>query len=94
MIDEHENLLRTVRFKRTDYIPMGFHINSACWHHYPPDALGELMAGHPMLFPDAHFVAALGENGYNGKGCFVQRAARSRIRDTRDICVTLLRQNE
>jgi hypothetical protein len=68
VIDEHENLLRTVRFERADYIPMDFHINSACWHHYPGDALGELMAGHPMLFPGAHFVVALGGNGYNGKG--------------------------
>jgi hypothetical protein len=47
---------------------MDFHINSACWHHYPPEALSELMASHPMLFPGAHFVAALGENGYNGQG--------------------------
>jgi hypothetical protein len=47
---------------------MDFHINSACWHHYPPEALAELMPGHPTLFPDSCFVAALGENGYNGKG--------------------------
>lgn len=51
MIDAHENLLRAVRFERPDYIPMDFHINSACWHHYPGDALGELMASHPILFP-------------------------------------------
>ncbi|MBN2271920.1 MAG: hypothetical protein JXN61_14995 [Sedimentisphaerales bacterium] len=52
MIDEYENLLRSVRFGRPDYIPMDFHINSACWHHYPTKTLGELMADHPMLFPD------------------------------------------
>lgn len=51
MIDEYENLLRTVRFEGPDYIPMDFHINSACWHHYSADALIELMAGHPVLFP-------------------------------------------
>ena len=51
MIDEHENLLRVVRFEGADYIPMDFHINPACRHHYPADALGELMAGHPILFP-------------------------------------------
>src|SRR3990172_7196989 len=51
MIDRYENLLRTVRFERADYIPMDFHINSACRHHYPADALAELMARHPMLFP-------------------------------------------
>jgi len=52
MMDEHENLLRVVRFERPDYIPMDFHINSACWHHYSADALQELMASHPLLFPD------------------------------------------
>lgn len=51
MSDEYENLLRAVRFEGADYIPMDFHINAACWHHYPADALGELMAGHPILFP-------------------------------------------
>jgi len=51
MIDGYENLLRTVRFERADYIPMDFHINSACWHHYPADAMAELIAGHPKLFP-------------------------------------------
>jgi len=47
-----ENLLRTVRFERPDHIPMVFHINHACWHHYPPQALWDLMAEHSMLFPD------------------------------------------
>ncbi len=51
MIDEFENLVRTVRFDRPLCIPVDFHINSACWHHYPADALGELMAGHSILFP-------------------------------------------
>ncbi|MHC4395259.1 MAG: uroporphyrinogen decarboxylase family protein [Planctomycetota bacterium] len=51
MMTEHENLLRTVRFERPEYIVMDFHINSACWHHYPQDALAELMASHKFLFP-------------------------------------------
>jgi len=51
MLDEYENLLRAVRFDKPDYIPMDFHINSACWRHYPTEALCELMAEHTMLFP-------------------------------------------
>jgi uroporphyrinogen decarboxylase len=51
-MDERENLLRVVRFERPEYIPMTFHINDACWHHYPSDALQDLMEGHPFLFPD------------------------------------------
>lgn len=51
MTDEHKNLLRTVRFEKPEYIPMDFHINSACWHRYPRDAIGELMASHTFLFP-------------------------------------------
>ncbi len=47
-----ENLLRAIRFERPDYIPMTFHINAACWHHYDPDALQDLMEAHPLLFPD------------------------------------------
>ena len=30
---------------------MQFSIQAACWHHYPPETLGELMADHPILFP-------------------------------------------
>ena len=52
MMTERENLLRVVRFERPDYIPMVFHINAACWHHYPLQALEELMGQHPMLFPE------------------------------------------
>ncbi len=52
MIAERENLLRVVHFQRPEYIPMRFSINSACWHHYPQDALQELMADHPLLFPE------------------------------------------
>ena len=51
IMDEHKNLLRTVYFEKPEYIPMDFHINSACWHHYQQDALQELMQSHPLLFP-------------------------------------------
>jgi uroporphyrinogen decarboxylase len=47
-----ENTLRAIRFERPEYIPMIFWINPACWHHYPHEALFELMAEHPLLFPD------------------------------------------
>jgi len=47
-----ENTLRAIRFERPEYIPMIFWINPACWHHYPQDTLFELMAEHPLLFPD------------------------------------------
>jgi uroporphyrinogen decarboxylase len=47
-----ENILRTIRFERPDYIPMGFHINAACWHHYDQTALQDLMESHPFLFPE------------------------------------------
>ncbi len=46
-----ENILRTVRFERPDYIPMTFHINDACWQSYEREALWELMASHSFLFP-------------------------------------------
>lgn len=51
-MNQRENTLRTVRFEHPEYIPMSFHINAACWHAYPQDALQELMADHPFLFPD------------------------------------------
>lgn len=46
------NRLRSARFERPDAIPMVFHINGACWKHYPDGALEELMAAHTDLFPD------------------------------------------
>ena len=48
---DRDNILRAVRFERPDTIPMSYHINAACWHSYPPGALEELMAAHPLLFP-------------------------------------------
>jgi len=50
-MDRRENILRAVRFERPQHIPMHFHINAACWHRYPQDALHDLMATHPLLFP-------------------------------------------
>ncbi|MBM3335303.1 hypothetical protein FJY63_11635 [Candidatus Sumerlaeota bacterium] len=47
-----ENILRAVRFDTPERIPMHFHINAACWRHYRQNALQELMASHPLLFPD------------------------------------------
>ncbi|MHC5056208.1 MAG: uroporphyrinogen decarboxylase family protein [Planctomycetota bacterium] len=51
MISRSENLRRAVRFERPEWIPMSFHVNAACWNHYPHDALQDLMEGHPLLFP-------------------------------------------
>ncbi|MFH1476234.1 MAG: uroporphyrinogen decarboxylase family protein [Verrucomicrobiota bacterium] len=51
-MEKRENLLRTVRFEQPEYIPMVFHINASCWHHYRVDALQDLMEAHPFLFPD------------------------------------------
>lgn len=46
-----DNILRAVRFQGPDYVPVHFSINAACWHHYPPAALWELMESHALLFP-------------------------------------------
>jgi uroporphyrinogen decarboxylase len=51
MSTDRENMLRAARFERPDRIPMRYHINPACWHHYPQDALQDLMEAHPLLFP-------------------------------------------
>ena len=45
-----DNFTKAVRFERPDYIPMTFAINSACWHHYPKEALWDLMEEHKFLF--------------------------------------------
>ena len=46
------NTLKAVRFERPEYIPVVFWVNPACWHHYEPEFLFELMAEHSILFPD------------------------------------------
>lgn len=46
------NYLKAVRFETPDYIPMIFHINDACYNAYPQEWLFDLMAAHPVLFPD------------------------------------------
>lgn len=51
-MNRRENVLRAIRFERPEHIPMVFHINAACWHHYPSDALQDLMEEHSLLFPD------------------------------------------
>ena len=51
-MNQRENLLAAVRFETPDTIPMVFHINNASWQHYPQDVLQELMAEHPLLFPN------------------------------------------
>lgn len=50
-MNRRENILRAVRFETPEYVPMAFHINGACWHHYPQEALVELMLSHKFLFP-------------------------------------------
>lgn len=46
-----DNILRSIRFERPEYIPMAFWINPACWHHYRSETLFDLMDAHPLLFP-------------------------------------------
>ena len=48
---ERENRLRAIRFEGPEYIPMVFAINSACWDHYDPEVLQDLMEEHKRLFP-------------------------------------------
>lgn len=47
-----DNFTRAIRFLKPDHIPMTFSINNACWHHYPKEALWDLMEAHRLLFPD------------------------------------------
>lgn len=52
MAFDRDTVLRAVRFERPTTIPMRCHLNGACWHHYPHDALVGLIGAHPTLFPD------------------------------------------
>ena len=51
-MERRENLLRAVKFEYPESIPVQMFINNACWHAYPQNALQDLMAAHPILFPD------------------------------------------
>jgi len=50
-MNDRENRLRAARFGGPQRIPVSFHVSAACWDHHPQDALQELMARHPLLFP-------------------------------------------
>jgi len=50
-MNARENLLRAVQFERPERIPTVFGVSAACWHHYPPEAIRELMVDHASLFP-------------------------------------------
>ena len=47
-----DNFTKAARFLTPDYIPMRFHINDACWHHYDKERLFDLMESHSFLFPN------------------------------------------
>jgi len=47
---DRENLERTVRFGKPERIPMKYHINPSCWHHYPQEQLQELMAEKETVY--------------------------------------------
>jgi len=47
-----DNYTKAARFERPEYIPMQFVINDSCWHHYPKEALWDLMEEHKFLFPN------------------------------------------
>ena len=49
---ERDNILKAILFEKPDYIPIKFHINDACWHHYDQGALQDLIEEHSFLFPD------------------------------------------
>lgn len=44
--------LKAVRFDRPERIPINYVISAPCWDAYPHEALKDLMASHPILFPD------------------------------------------
>ncbi len=51
-MNARENLLRAIRFEQPERIPVGFGFSAACWYHYEPEALLDLMESHPRLFPN------------------------------------------
>ena len=50
-MNHRENRIAAARFEKPDTIPLNFIVSPSCWNAYPRDALGELMASHPLLCP-------------------------------------------
>lgn len=50
--DSRTAWLKAARFDHPDGIPVRFHLNAACWAHFPQAELARLMTAHPRLFPD------------------------------------------
>lgn len=63
-MDRRENILRAVRFEYPESIPVQMSVNNACWHAYPQAALQDMMAAHPMLFPDFVYTNNLVQPAY------------------------------
>lgn len=63
-MNARENKLRAIRFEKPEYIPMSFHINGACWHHYDHNGLQDIMESHPRLFPSFKRTAGKPEVKY------------------------------
>ncbi|TVR70494.1 MAG: hypothetical protein EA427_05610 [Spirochaetaceae bacterium] len=49
---DRKNLLKAVNFDFPDAIPVVFHVNPACWDHYPREDLAALLRTHTGLFPE------------------------------------------
>lgn len=52
IIARDRDLLKAARFDRPSAIPVHFNVGAACWSYYEHQALLDLMAAHPTLFPD------------------------------------------
>jgi uroporphyrinogen decarboxylase len=46
-----ENLIRAYRFQHPGWIPVSSGFPAPCWEFYGPEALEDLHAAHPVLFP-------------------------------------------
>jgi len=59
-----DNWIKAARFDFPEYIPMVFHINPSCWHHYPVELLQELIEQHPLIFQYSSDQRAPSEEDY------------------------------
>jgi hypothetical protein len=50
-MNARENVLRAIRFKNPETIPVSVFFNASCWNHYDQEELFRLKERHPRLFP-------------------------------------------